>query len=59
MNCPIRDILLKKSVILQINRQYEEDYAMAQFEHMMKPTQDAYDNARKKAWAVYVQTMKT
>jgi hypothetical protein len=63
--CPIRDAYIAKlqekrdAAIAEINRQYEEDYAiqMAQFDHMMKPTQDAYDNARKEAWAIYCATM--
>lgn len=65
-NCPIRDRYIAKlqaerdAAIAEINRKYEEDYAiqMAQFEHMMKPTQEAYDKAREEAWAVYCATMK-
>jgi len=63
---PIRDRYIdqlqaeRDAAIAEINRKYEEQYAiqMAQFEHMMKPTQDAYDKARKEAWAVYTATMK-
>ena len=59
--CPIRDAYIAKlqakrdEAIAEINRQYEEDYAiqMAQFNHMMKPTQDALDEARANAWAIY------
>ena len=59
--CPIRDAYIAKlqekrdAAIAKINRQYEEDYAiqMAQFKHMMKPTQDDLDEARAKAWAIY------
>lgn len=59
--CPIRDAYIAKlqakrdEAIAEINRQYEEDYAiqMAQYNHMMKPTQDALDEARKNAWAIY------
>ncbi len=65
-NCPIRDRYIAKlqserdAAIAEINRKYEEDYAIqiAQFEHMMKPTQDAYDKAREEAWAVYSTTMR-
>jgi hypothetical protein len=65
-NCPIRDRYIAKlqaerdAAIAEINRKYEEDYAiqMAQFEHMMKPTQEAYDKAREQAWAGYLAIMK-
>jgi len=65
-NCAIRDRYIAKlqaerdAAIAEINRKYEEDYAIqiAQFEHMMKPTQDAYDKAREEAWVVYCETMK-
>ena len=58
---PIRDAYIAKlqakrdEAIAEINRQYEEDYAiqMAQYNHMMKPTDDALDTARKNAWAIY------
>lgn len=64
-NCPIRDRYIAKlqaerdAAIAEINRKYEEDYAiqMAQFEHMMKPTQDAYDAARAAAWKVLLETL--
>ena len=60
-NVPIRDAYIAKleakrdEAIAEINRQYEEDYAiqMAQFNHMMKPTDDALELARKNAWAIY------
>lgn len=63
--CPIRDAQIaelqakRDAAIAEINRQYEEDYAveMAKFEQLMKPTHDAYDKARKEAWAVYCATM--
>jgi len=63
--CPIRDRYIAKlqterdAAIAEINRKYEEDYAiqMAQFEHMMKPTQEAYNKASEEAWAVYSATM--
>ena len=63
---PIRDQYIAKlqaerdAAIAEINRKYEEGYAiqMAQFEHMMKPAQEAYDKVREQAWAVYRETMK-
>ena len=63
---PIRDRYIdqlqaeRDAAIAEINRKYEEQYAiqMAQFEHMMKPTQEAYDKAREEAWAIYSVTMK-
>ena len=66
LNCPIRDRYIAKlraerdAAIAEINRKYQEDYEiqMAQFDHMMKPTQDAYDKAREEAWVVYHATMK-
>jgi hypothetical protein len=59
--CPIRDAYIAKleakrdEAIAEINRQFEEDYAiqMAQYNHMMKPTQDALDEARKNAWEIH------
>jgi hypothetical protein len=65
-NCPIRDRYIAKlkaerdAAIAEINRKYQEDYEIqiAQFEHMMKPTQDAYEKAREEAWVVYHETMK-
>jgi hypothetical protein len=65
-NCPIRDRYIAKlkaerdAAIAEINRKYQEDYEiqMAQFHHMMKPAQDAYDKAREEAWVVYHETMK-
>jgi len=58
---PIRDTYIAKleakrdAAIAEINRQYEEDYAiqMAQFNHMMKSTDDALELARENAWAIY------
>ena len=58
---PIRDAYIAKleakrdAAIAEINRQFEEDYAiqMAQFNHMMKSTDDALELARKNAWAIY------
>jgi esterase/lipase len=58
---PIRDAYIAKleakrdEAIAEINRQYEEDYAiqMAQFNHMMKPTDDALELARENAWVIY------
>jgi hypothetical protein len=60
-NAPIRDGYIAKleakrdAAIAEINRQFEEDYAiqMAQFNHMMKPTQDVLDEARKNAWEIH------
>ena len=65
-NIPIRDRYIanleaeRDAAIAEINRKYEEQYAIqiAQFEHMMKPTQDAYEKAREEAWVVYHETMK-
>ena len=59
--CPIRDAYIAKleakrdEAIAEINRQFEEDYAiqMAQYNHMMKPTQDVLDEARANAWAMH------
>jgi hypothetical protein len=64
-NAPIRDAYIDKlqakrdAAIAEINRQYEEDYAiqMAQFNHMMKPTNDALALARKNAWAIWGQAI--
>jgi hypothetical protein len=58
---PIRDAYIAKlqakrdAAIAEINRQYEEDYAiqMAQYDHMMKPTDDALEIARNKAWEIH------
>lgn len=60
-NAPIRDGYIAKletkrdAAIAEINRQFEEDYAiqMTQFNHMMKPTQDALDEARNNAWEIH------
>jgi hypothetical protein len=60
-NAPIRDAYIEKlqakrdAAIAEIERQYEEDYAiqMAQFNHMMKPTDDVLELARKNAWAIW------
>jgi hypothetical protein len=60
-NCPIRDAYIAKleakrdAAIAEINRQFEEDYAiqMAQYNHMMKPTQDVLDEARANAWTMH------
>ena len=59
--CPIRDAYIAKleakrdEAIAEINRQFEEDYAiqMAQYNHMMKPTQDVLDEARANAWTMH------
>ena len=64
-NAPIRDAYIDKlqakrdAAIAEINRQYEEDYAiqMAQFDHMMKPTDDALELARKNAWDIWGQAI--
>ena len=66
LNCQIRDRYIAKlraerdAAIAEINRKYQESYEiqMDQFDHMMKPTQDAYDKAREEAWVVYYETMK-
>jgi hypothetical protein len=58
---PIRDAYIAKlqakrdAAIVEINRQYEEDYAiqMAQYNHMMKPTDDALEIARSNAWEIH------
>ena len=63
---PIRDRYIAKleaerdAAIAEINRKFEEDRAIqqAQFEHMMKPAQEAYDKVREEAWVVYRETMK-
>jgi len=62
---PIRDAYIAKleakrdEAIAEINRQFEEDYAlqMAQYNHMMKPTQDVLDEARANAWAIHKDTI--